>query len=372
MLFSRLKSRLLAAAASRAVACAGAELPAGTAVGERIAAASATGEPLKTIQVLPIGRIKSKRDGREWLVRDEAHAQEIVAASIASADPAEIPADYDHQLMFGAKDGVGGTAKASGWLSNLRVEGGFIVADPQWTDTAAAMIKAREYRYISPVFTFDGKTREIGRVLNVALTNFPAITELAAVASGETTGDSMDLTKLAACFGLLATATIDEILAAANAERGKLATAAGLAATATAEEIATAVTAAKATGVDPTKFVPITELTAIRGQLKDLQDKQTVDSATAEVDAAVSAGKVTPGNKAWALDYATKDLAGFKAFVGNAPVVGAVTTTSTAAAKVPETVAELSAEQLAVCTAMGVSSKDFLETLKEEMAHGRA
>jgi phage I-like protein len=353
------------------VATAGAALPLGTAIGERIAAASATGEPLKTIQVLPIGKIKSKRDGREWLIRDEAHAHRIVAASNAAAEPAQIPADYDHQLMFGAKDGVGGTAKASGWLSNLRVEGGFIVADPEWTDAATAMIKAKEYRYISPVFTFDGKTREIGRVLNVALTNFPAITELAAVASADASGDSMDLKALAACFGLAETATIEQIIAAANAQRAALATAAGLPATATSEEIATAVAAAKAGGVDPTKFAPISELQAVRAELKVLQDNSATAAATAAVDGAIAAGKVTPASREWAMSYATTSLEGFKAFLANAPVIGAVVTTATAK-KPPETEAELTADQLAVCKATGVSPKAFLETLKEEIANGRA
>jgi len=45
----------------------------------------------------------------------------------------------------------------------------------QWTDKAKAMITAREYRYVSPVFNFDKDTGVVERILSVAITNNPAL-----------------------------------------------------------------------------------------------------------------------------------------------------------------------------------------------------
>ena len=347
--------------------------PASPAVGNAIAVASATGEPVKRIQLLPMGVIKSKRDGRQWRVRDAAHAQQIVDATMATADPAEIPIDYDHQLQFATGEGKGGTAVASGWMRNFTVEADGIYADVEWTEAAQAKLKAREYRYISPVFSHSTATGDVTRILHAGLTNYPAITELAAVASADSSGDSMDLTKLAACFGLPAAATIDEIIAAATAQRTALAAAAGLKAEATTEEIATAVAAAKAGAVDPTKFAPILRFPqASNARLKALEDQQATSAASAAVDGAVAAGKVTPANRDWAMSYASKDLAGFNTFVGNAPVVSAATAETRTGAKPAETEADLTPEQKAVCAATGTSEADFLKTLKEEVANGRA
>jgi phage I-like protein len=352
-----------------------AALPAGTAVADQIAVASATGEPLKTIQVLPIGRIKSKRDGREWLIRDAAHAQEIVAASIASAAPADIPADYDHQIMFAAQPGVGGTAEASGWLTNLRVEGGFIVADPDWTDEAAAKITAKKYRYISPVFGFDGKTREISRVLNVALTNFPAITELAAVASADLE-EPMDLKAIAKALGLSETATAAECataasaamvaIAAAKTSLTTLATAAGLTdADPTAEAIATAITAARAKGEpDPRAFVPMASFKELQAQVTTLQNTGADAAATTAVDAACTAGKITPAGRDHALKLFKASREDFAAFIGAQPAVIAPGAADTAAARA-NLDAPLTKEETAAARAIGITDEAFIASKKQ-------
>jgi len=349
-------------------------LAAGAAFAEPIAAASATGEPVKTLQLLPIGPIAA-RDGRKWNIRDAAHAQAIVEASKASAGAAEIPVDYDHQTLFGAKDGVGRRAPASGWLSNLRVDGGFIVADVAWTDAAQAKLKAREYRYFSPVFTFDKASGDVSRILHGALTNFPAITELAAVASADPQGSSMDLKALAKALGLSETATLEECVAAASALQANQ-TAVGAAlklqAGATGEQIVAAATAAVAAGVpDPSKFAPLSELQAANARIAALETAAVEEKATEAVDQAIASGKLTPANRDWGLGYARKDLAGFGAFIGAAPVVAAAAVTAAAGRVDPESVT-LTDEETAFCRSIGLAPEKFLKTKKEEVAHGRA
>jgi phage I-like protein len=49
-----------------------------------------------------------------------------------------------------------------------------IFADVEWTDKAAASIAAKEYRYISAVFSYDTKGY-VRKIFHAALTNYPAL-----------------------------------------------------------------------------------------------------------------------------------------------------------------------------------------------------
>ena len=78
---------------------------------------------------------------------------------------------------------------AAGWInprSLVWVESGpepGLYAEVKWTAKAAEMIAADQYRYLSPVFTYDKTTGEPSDLLNVALTNFPAIDGATAAAA---------------------------------------------------------------------------------------------------------------------------------------------------------------------------------------------
>ena len=49
------------------------------------------------------------------------------------------------------------------------------------TDAARAFIQADEYRYISPVFSFDPETGAVLELKSAALTNYPALDGMDAV-----------------------------------------------------------------------------------------------------------------------------------------------------------------------------------------------
>ncbi len=343
------------------------------------AAASDAGEPLATVQLFPMGEIKA-RDGRTWVLENLAHANQVVAASLQAAGGTDLMFDYDHQSFFGAKDGVGGTAPASGWIKKLWADPTGIYAQVAWTDAAAARLKAREYRYVSPLFTHDRVSRRITRLINGALVNTPAITELPAVASAQggltPQEPSMDLTQLAAALGLPATATLEEITAAAqtlqanataaaSAALAPVATALGLAVTAKPDEVTAAATAAVAGKVDPTKFAPIEVVTALQDQVKVLTDGHAASAAATEVDAAILAGKVSPALKDWAVAYATADLGAFKTFASAAPVI--VPVGERKLGLTPEAASTtLTDEQAAAARVLGISEADMLATAKEE------
>jgi len=321
------------------------------AIGEAVAAASAEGEPLKHIRLLPMGKITSTRDGRSWNLRDLAHAQAVVDASKATAGATDIPIDYDHQLVFGQGEGKGGQAPASGWMKTLVAKPDGIWADVEWTDAAEAKLRAKEYRYFSPYFAFNGSTKDVTRILHGGLTNYPAITELAAVASAtDPNGDTMDLTRLAAALGLAATATMDEIVAAATK-------ALGLKDGASVEELTAA--ASGRAEPDPKAFVPMASFKELQGQVRQLQETESTAAATAAVDAAIVAGKVTPAGRDHALKLYKADPSAFADFVGSAPAVIKPGGSQTAAAAGVDPDAPLSAEEKAAASAVGVSEEAF-------------
>lgn len=133
---------------------------------------SATNE----MRILPDGAFRSV-DGRpqaipSWNI-DASVAPGIIAASLAGG--ADILIDYEHQSIHAAKNGQ--PAPAAGWFKQLewRDGQGMFAVNIRWNEKAKAMIAAGEYRYISPVFTFDQFTGVVQRVLSVAITNNPAV-----------------------------------------------------------------------------------------------------------------------------------------------------------------------------------------------------
>lgn len=344
------------------------------------------------VQLLPSGTFGA-RDGRGPY---KADAAAVLAATLARAGSAELVIDYDHQSDFGAQPGVGGVAPAAGWIKKMEIRDGSIWGQVEWTQRAAEHLRQREYRYLSPVFEHD-KAGNVGRLLRAALTNNPNL-ELAAVASAQNDGGlSMEFLKqLAKAIGLPETATEAEVsariaqMAAGETALGQVATAVGkkagdqpaeivtavqaavagfdLAAKAvgktgtdSAADVVTAISAAKAAGaVDPAKYVPIEQVTALQAQVNGLV-KRDVE---ADVDAAVKSGKVAPALRAWATDLRTKDPAAFSAYIAGAPTLvqhGAQLTV------VPADVGQggaLTAEEKAVAAQLGLTEEVFLKTKK--------
>jgi phage I-like protein len=304
-----------------------------------------TDGPAARIQLLRMGR-NELRNGRALILRDRAHAEQVVAATRANLGAVSMPVDYDHQSVFGAREGVGGTAPAAGWIAPAALiatdEG--IFADVEWTPAAAEKLRAREYRYISPVALHD-KAGEVIRLVNPALTNTPAITDLMAVASYQET--IMDLSALAAALGLPEAATIEEMIAAVNAMKEAAMTTAS-------------VDVAVAAAVEPLNA----KLTTATAQVADLTKRLSAfheKEAAAIVETACSAGKITPAQKAFWLDQAKTDLDATRDYLAAAPVVLKPGEALTTAADPQLTPGEPTAEQKAVAAKLGVDPKIYVK-----------
>jgi phage I-like protein len=90
----------------------------------------------------------------------------------------------------------------------LRVVAGAIQGRVEWTARGAAAFKAKEYRFVSPVFSFDppagsdesALTGRVKLILRAALTNNPALSDLPAIAASRIEL-SADEKKICAAFG---------------------------------------------------------------------------------------------------------------------------------------------------------------------------
>lgn len=345
---------------------------------EQIVIAAATevalvdGVPARRVKLLPIGKIVL-RDGRgPYMIRDKAHAEQVVAATRAFLGSADFNFDYDHQVAFAAKPGVGGTAVAAGWVkpADLTVQDDGIYADVDWTAAATQKLVAREYRYLSPLF-MAAKSGEVLRLTNAALVNIGAI-DLPAIAAGfSNDGDTMDLTAIAAALGLPATATVEDIAAAATAVKAKadapatsmIAVAAGLAADATVEQIAASVTSLKAGQVDLSAYVPLTVVKPMQDQLKKLSS----DRLKKQVGDLIAAGVVMPEKEQATLEWFEKDEVAASAFFKDMPAI--VQPGALLDGRKPSTkFTTLSADEVAACEMTGMSHEDFLAAKNEGIA----
>ena len=345
--------------------------------------------------LMPAGELRA-RDGRRWKLTDAAG---VVAATRQRAGGADLVFDYEHQTDYSASNGQ--PAPAAGWIRDIETRAGDIWGRVEWTERARAMLRAREYRYVSPTFAHT-RAGVVTAIHRAALTNSPALdlpalatthvenddptaaggtmhdqlkrilTKLGLAADSEPTAAEadaalaridpappIDLAALATALGLAATAKATDVLAAAKARGAELATALGLPVTATAAEVL-AKAKAGASNADPNAFVPRPEFDRVATRLNDLETTRADEQATAAVDDAVKAGKLAPAQRDWGLASAKHDLKAFQAYVAGAPVI--VTPAAPANVSAGDPAAALTSDELAVCRALGLPEEKFRES----------
>lgn len=340
------------------------------------------------LQVTPAGEF-GPSDGRPmphplWRI-DAQSAQGVIARFSALRQPPVI--DYEHQTLNKEKNGQ--PAPAAGWMRELRwLDGKGLYAVAELTARAQAHVDAKEYLYFSPVFEFDPKTGTVLAVHMGALTNNPAIhgmdpMSLLAAASAAflipthhqepsvnpllkavlaALGLPDTTTETAACAALTAVGPIATLQAQAHAARQALA----LPADATGEAVIAACTGLRtsaATNVpDPAKFVPVAVVEELRTNIAALSARQLDIDLDSAIKPALADGRLLPAQEAWARDLGKSNLAALTSYLASAQPIAALTSTQTRG-KPPQGeatgVAQLSAEQMAVCSAMGLSPDQF-------------
>lgn len=333
------------------------------------------------VRLMPLGEIKA-RDGRAWTVKDAAA---VVAASRIDPDGVLPVIDFDHATD--AKE-VGRAAPAAGWIVEYAARDDGIYARIEWTEAGAEALAKRSYRYISPVFTAT-KSKTVMQILRAGLVNDPAINQ-PALAKRESE-DIMEefLKAMAKALGLKDDADKDAVLAAAtkaieagaagDAFRVQVCKTLDLAEDAKVTEVATALSALKeapetaaAAAAEKAKAVPAggDDVAALRSSVDELQKElasvkgdRAREAAKSTVDAAITARKISPAQKDWAVDYCSRDPEGFQAFIDKQP---ALLPDGRRAPGNPDdaNADDLTAQQKELCATAGVDPKNFLATLK--------
>lgn len=341
------------------------------------------------IQLFPAGNFRAV-DGRPTDVDTWRMDGDIARALIDgfNARRRRLVIDYEHATLTAKVTGQ--PAPASGWIKSLDWrEGQGLYAQVNWTKRAKGHIDGDEYRYISPVFTYDKQGRPQA-LLHAALTNDPALDDLDAVclavasamglaSSQARPGSPLSLTSppkenpmdqlLKACLahlGLPEDATEEQALAKFNEHTAKARQDADQVAALTAQvrtkdqEVAALKSNAASAGTpDPAKYVPIAAISDMQAQLVALTRDNRKRDVDELVTAALSANKLIPSMKGWATELGMKDLDQLKAYLESAPAIAALSGTQTGGRAPDGDGSQLSDTEMAVCTSMGLDPAKF-------------
>ncbi|MCX7128287.1 MAG: phage protease [Aeromonas sp.] len=369
--------------------------------GERLAVLDAQLTPQGDgwYQLLPVGPFKA-RDGRPFDVAS-GHWQldgQIAAALIARAKALgqDILIDYDHQTL--KTDQNGQPAPAAGWYNSDEIawrEGQGLFIKPRWTERAAALVAAKEYRFLSAVFPYDAQGRPL-ELRMTAITNDPGVVGMQALAalsalpaSSSTQPGQLAISShvaqqeksmnehLIALLGKLgiqpgadgqftaeqgtaALAALDtlqaiakkapELEAALTAERTSLAALKAIVSTGQGGQI------------DLAKYVPVETYNALVTEVATLSAKvETTDAATL-IKEARTQGKVVAAEEEYLTAYAAqKGVAALKALLEPRPAIAALAASQITQVTLPDRAgnAVLSADDKYAADQLGISYEEF-------------
>lgn len=309
----------------------------------------------------------------------------LLAAFSANGMPVSL--DYDHQSETASDKS--GPVPASGWVTALDYDPATGVwATVEWTADASARIAAREYRGFSPVFSVEVTSGRILEIIGGGLTNRPNLhLILLNSRSDGYTGDthtsenSPVLEKLLAILGLPADTSEDAATAAlatlkASADKSTALDAAALAAgiTDTLEPATVVESLNTRSQVVAGAFVPketfeamSLRATTAETELVAMRKAHAEAELSAVLDAAKTAGKLTPAQVAHARALGERDLGSLKALLeATAPVVNtsATATPADSSTAVATHTVKLTAEQKRLATLKGLSEAEYAAALQ--------
>jgi phage I-like protein len=335
----------------------------------------------KAVRLLPMWGFASN-DGRpapnmQWVL-NEGGAARIV--NYWNAVPEQMVIDYEHQTQKADFNGL--PAPAAGWAITLEARTDGVYALIDWTDKAKAHIEAREYRYISPVFSYDSKTGEVLQLHMAALTNSPGLTGLTELNPAmlkqflnHSQVEENDVKKeLLALLAMAITATDSEVVGAVamlqtdlkTANDAKDAAVAQVATLTTEKETAATELAtlkkAQGTGSD------VVAMAALQTQVVSLQAQLNANEVAALVAEGLADGRILESSRAWAEDLGKKDVAQLKGFLAVAPKIAALQGQQSAGMPHGSGATDasgLTADELAVCSSVGMTPAAFAAAKKE-------
>ena len=319
------------------------------------------------IRVLPRGAVELS-DHREPFLVDEVSLKSM-AAEFRSRG-VDLVIDYEHQSLQGER------APAAGWIKELEARGDGLWARVDWTRQARDYLEKKEYRYFSPVLRLDPETRRPVALMHMGLTNVPAIKHLPPLVArwgGAATPDplrpgpavkaraaKMDSVKekakmveqLKRLMGLEPEVEEETVCGRAMEAFRDLAAALNLPGEVSVAQLKGAMEALKAGAMRLAKAEEALE--ALKGRL----DSEMADRL---VEEAMKAGKVSPAQHGWALEYCRRDPEGFQTYADRAPKLVPLGEELQLRRDDHHDEKGLLPEELAVCRSLNVSPEAYLK-----------
>ena len=295
------------------------------------------------------------RDGRSWRLTDPQ--------AVADAFTAPLPVDVNHAEELRAPSG--NDAPAYAWIEAVESRPDGIYGRFAFNERGIRAVNGREYRFVSPVFSFDKNTREIRQLNSAALVNSPNFA-LALNRRGLSPADdipSAEIQTEATPMALLEALIAKLDLPADTDEDAALNAVAKL-----TGDLATARNRAATPSLD--KFVPRADydqqVERARNAEQTLATHETEAQETKIEDAitaAQSAGKITPATADYHRAQCRVDggLERFEQYVAAAPVIGEPSALEGKTADAKPAGGALSDAERAACRAMGVAEATYRE-----------
>lgn len=285
------------------------------------------------VQLLPAGEFAG-RDGRPgkgltWKLSDQ-QGRALAARLNERHQKVHFNFDYEHQAMLSEDNGQ--PAPASGWSQQFawRDGEGLYALNVQWTSRARQMIEGDEYRYLSPVITYDKRTGQVVGIANAALTNIPNLElsavgqELMAKLSASFSNDQENPPMNEVLQALLKALGLADDVSKADAE---LAVANLKTKAAQADTLTTEVAALKAKGTgepDPTKWVGIDSFNALNTEVATLKAKNLDREVDELIEQALNSGKLVPAAEPVWRNVGKADIAQLRELVKSTPATPAL------------------------------------------------
>ncbi len=309
------------------------------------------------VQLFPAGQFTAPEGALQgegpWYL-DADIASQVMAALSGNN---HILIDYEHQSLLFTENHQ--PLEAAGTFAGTGLEWregqGLFATGVEWAATAKAHFKDNQFRFISPLFTYNKATGAVKNLISVAVTDNPAIKnmraiELAAASLTNQPEDTMNK-QLLALLGLTDTASDEEVLAACKA----LQQSANQVETLT-DQIA-ALKANAENKPDPSKFVSVDVMNELKDQVAALSEQVDNKAKFELIIAALADGRLLEAQKPWAESL---DVAALTAYLDTAQPIAALRGTQTGGKDPVETDENgLTQDELAVCTATGISPEDF-------------